>query len=60
MGVEGPDRGAAAARFGELVAAGAEPIDDVRGTAAYRVHALNVLARRTLAWAWSEYRVGRS
>ncbi|MDX6743546.1 FAD binding domain-containing protein [Actinocorallia sp. A-T 12471] len=42
------------ARFGELVAAAASPIDDVRGTAAYRRHALNVLARRTLTWAWSE------
>jgi CO/xanthine dehydrogenase FAD-binding subunit len=41
-------------RFGELVAAAAEPIDDVRGTAAYRKHALSVLARRTLGWAWQE------
>jgi hypothetical protein len=24
----------------------------VRGTAAYRRHALSVLARRTLGWAW--------
>jgi CO/xanthine dehydrogenase FAD-binding subunit len=51
---------AASARFGELVAASARPIDDVRGTAAYRVHALGVLARRTLAWAWDQYRSGRS
>ena len=43
-------------RFGELVAAAARPIDDVRGTAAYRKHALAVLARRTFAWAWDEYR----
>ena len=42
-----------AARFGELVAASASPIDDVRGTAAYRRHALSVLAARTLAWTWS-------
>jgi CO/xanthine dehydrogenase FAD-binding subunit len=43
-----------AERFGELVAAAASPIDDVRGTAAYRRHALSVLARRTLTWAWRE------
>ena len=47
-------------RFGELVAMAARPIDDVRGTAAYRTHAVGVLARRTLKWAWDEYRgVGR-
>ena len=44
-----------AARFGELVAAAAAPIDDVRGTADYRRHALSVLARRTLSWAWRDY-----
>ncbi len=42
-------------RFGELVAAAAAPIDDLRGTAAYRRHALSVLARRCLTWAWAEY-----
>jgi CO/xanthine dehydrogenase FAD-binding subunit len=47
------------ARFGELTAAAARPIDDVRGSAAYRVHALAVLARRTLAWAWDDYRRSR-
>jgi CO/xanthine dehydrogenase FAD-binding subunit len=47
-----------ARRFGELVAAAARPIDDVRGTAAYRRHALSVLACRTLAWAWDTYRTG--
>jgi CO/xanthine dehydrogenase FAD-binding subunit len=41
-----------AMRFGELVAEAASPIDDVRGSAAYRRHALSVLARRTLRWAW--------
>ncbi|HEY7226189.1 MAG TPA: FAD binding domain-containing protein [Micromonosporaceae bacterium] len=40
-----------ARRFGEAVAAAASPIDDVRGSAAYRAHALAVLARRTLTWA---------
>jgi CO/xanthine dehydrogenase FAD-binding subunit len=49
---------AAARRFGELVAAAARPIDDVRGTAAYRRHALAVLARRALGWAWESYREG--
>ena len=47
---------AAVARFGELVGAAARPIDDVRGTAAYRRHALSVMARRTFGWAWDEYR----
>jgi CO/xanthine dehydrogenase FAD-binding subunit len=47
---------ATATRFGDLVASDASPIDDVRGTAAYRRHALSVLARRTLGWAWADYR----
>ncbi len=34
--------------FAEQVAAAASPIDDVRGTAAYRRHALRVLANRAL------------
>jgi CO/xanthine dehydrogenase FAD-binding subunit len=46
----------AASRFGELVAAAAKPIDDVRGTAAYRRRALSVLARRCMTWAWDEFR----
>ncbi|MEU0535679.1 FAD binding domain-containing protein [Amycolatopsis tolypomycina] len=45
-------------RFGDLVGAAARPIDDVRGSAAYRKHALGVLARRTLTWAWDEHRTG--
>jgi CO/xanthine dehydrogenase FAD-binding subunit len=45
-----------ARRFGELVAGAARPIDDVRGSAAYRRHALSVLGRRTLGWAWDAYR----
>ena len=55
-----PPSDAAVMRFGELVAAAAKPIDDVRGTAAYRQHALSVLARRSLSWAWQDYRVGWS
>jgi CO/xanthine dehydrogenase FAD-binding subunit len=47
---------AAATRFGELVEQAARPIDDVRGTARYRHHALGVLGRRTLRWAWEAYR----
>jgi CO/xanthine dehydrogenase FAD-binding subunit len=47
-----------AAEFGRLVAAAATPIDDVRGTAAYRRHALAVMARRCLAWAWAEHQTG--
>jgi CO/xanthine dehydrogenase FAD-binding subunit len=42
--------------FGELVEQAARPIDDVRGTARYRHHALGVLARRTLTWAWEAHR----
>ncbi|MFE0626228.1 FAD binding domain-containing protein [Streptomyces sp. NPDC058864] len=45
-----------AGRFAELVAGCASPIDDVRGSAAYRRHALKVMARRTLGWTWDEYR----
>jgi CO/xanthine dehydrogenase FAD-binding subunit len=51
-----PLEASALAHFGELVAAAAQPIDDVRGTAAYRRHALTVMARRTFGWAWDEYR----
>jgi CO/xanthine dehydrogenase FAD-binding subunit len=43
-------------RFADLVADAAAPIDDVRGTARYRVHALSVMARRALGWVWNDYR----
>jgi CO/xanthine dehydrogenase FAD-binding subunit len=42
--------------FADLVADAASPIDDVRGTARYRVHSLSVMARRALIWAWNDYR----
>lgn len=44
-----------AAEFGQRVRAAGAPIDDVRGTAAYRLHSLAVLAKRGLGWAWQQY-----
>ena len=44
------------AAFAEHVAAAATPIDDQRGTAAYRRHACGVMARRALTWALDERR----
>ena len=44
--------------FGDRVKEAASPIDDVRGTAAYRLHSLAVMARRTLTWAWADYAGG--
>jgi CO/xanthine dehydrogenase FAD-binding subunit len=42
--------------FGRLVGAAARPIDDQRGSAAYRRHACEVLARRALTWAVDDRR----
>ena len=44
-------------QFGDLVAAAAKPLDDVRGTAAYRRHGCQVLARRAIRWALDERRL---
>ncbi|MBW0102861.1 xanthine dehydrogenase family protein subunit M [Pseudonocardia sp. KRD291] len=45
-----------AVEFGRRVRDAAAPIDDVRGSAAYRLHALSVMARRAATWAWDDYR----
>ena len=44
-------------QFADLVASAAQPIDDVRGTAAYRRHGCRVLARRAISWALNERRL---
>ncbi|MEU3947813.1 xanthine dehydrogenase family protein subunit M [Streptomyces sp. NPDC029526] len=48
-----------AKQFADLCAAACNPIDDVRGTASYRRHAVGVMARRTLTWIWESYRGAR-
>ncbi len=59
QGIEGDLRGKQPAeifssavidQFAELVCGAAQPIDDVRGSARFRRHALVVLARRSLGW----------
>jgi CO/xanthine dehydrogenase FAD-binding subunit len=45
-----PVQSGAAAELGALVAAAAHPIDDVRGTAAYRRHACAILGARAFGW----------
>lgn len=45
-----------AVEFGRKVRDAASPIDDVRGTAAYRLHTLSVMARRAAVWAWTDLR----
>jgi CO/xanthine dehydrogenase FAD-binding subunit len=45
-----------AVEFGRKVRDAAAPIDDVRGSAAYRLHSLSVMARRAATWAWDDYR----
>ncbi|MBV2355724.1 FAD binding domain-containing protein [Streptomyces sp. J2-1] len=48
-----------ARQFAQLCSGACNPIDDVRGTASYRRHAVGVMARRTLMWTWESYRGAR-
>ncbi|MET4922213.1 xanthine dehydrogenase family protein subunit M [Streptomyces sp. PSRA5] len=45
-----------AKQFADLASGACNPIDDVRGTAKYRRHAVGIMARRTLGWTWEQYR----
>jgi len=47
--------GTLACEFGARVRAAASPIDDIRGTAEYRLRSLEVMARRAVNWAWQDY-----
>jgi CO/xanthine dehydrogenase FAD-binding subunit len=51
---EGPVAHETLLEFGRLAAAAARPIDDLRGTDAYRRHAVEVLARRALEHSITE------
>jgi len=53
---ERPLPAGALSEFGQVAASAARPIDDVRGSAAYRRHAVEVLARRLLARALDGWR----
>ncbi|GAA2098964.1 FAD binding domain-containing protein [Streptomyces albiaxialis] len=50
-----PPAPSVARRFAELCSGACDPIDDVRGSAAYRRRAVGVMARRTLGWTWGAY-----
>ncbi|MHB8293095.1 MAG: FAD binding domain-containing protein [Acidimicrobiales bacterium] len=50
-----PMPAAMAERFASLVSQSSSPIDDLRATAAYRRHALHVMAMRCLQWCWDDY-----
>ncbi|MEU3993845.1 xanthine dehydrogenase family protein subunit M [Streptomyces platensis] len=45
-----------AKQFAQLASGACNPIDDVRGSATYRRHAVGIMARRTLGWTWESYR----
>ncbi|MEV8533831.1 xanthine dehydrogenase family protein subunit M [Streptomyces sp. NPDC051211] len=45
-----------AKQFAKLCSGAANPIDDVRGTASYRRHAVGIMARRQLVWTWERFR----
>ncbi|WP_328383432.1 xanthine dehydrogenase family protein subunit M [Streptomyces sp. NBC_00400] len=52
----GPLPPSLAGQFAQLASGACNPIDDVRGSAKYRRHAVGIMARRTLGWTWESYR----